>query len=366
MNNWHKIDLTELDTPALLIDKGHVEYNIQQAIVHAGGLHRLRPHVKTHKTLEVARMQIAAGITKFKCATIPEAEMLGVADAKDVLIAYQPQGPKIKRVYQLTQTFPETIFNVLIDNVQTAREIHEVFQEKDSCLSVYIDVNDGQNRTGIIPEFVEKLVSDCQQWPGIVISGIHCYDGHINMSSLDQRTETCVKAFMDVVALREKITQQLGRPLNMVAGGSGSFSVHATKHDVECSPGTFIFWDERYATDYQEQKFRKAAVVATRVISKTDTHTYCLDLGHKSVASEFPFPRVAFLGPHELEQKGHSEEHLIIHSAKPDALDVGQLLLAYPYHICPTVALYDVIHVVEKGMLIDQWKVIARDRKIKI
>ena len=77
------IDFDQLDTPALVIDRDKVERNIQLAIKLAGGVKRLRPHVKTHKILEVAELQVAAGITKFKCATIAEAEMLGMAGAID-------------------------------------------------------------------------------------------------------------------------------------------------------------------------------------------------------------------------------------------------------------------------------------------
>ncbi len=100
-NYWNKINLQDIDTPALLIDKDMVEYNIQQAIVYAQGVDHFRPHVKTHKMLTVAKMQMAAGIYKFKCATIAEAEMLGMAGAPDVLIAYALQGPKIGRYLQL-------------------------------------------------------------------------------------------------------------------------------------------------------------------------------------------------------------------------------------------------------------------------
>jgi len=76
--SWREIDLSSIDTPALLVDKGLVSHNITAAIDYAGGVDHFRPHVKTHKTLEVAELQLAAGITRYKCATIPEAEMLGV------------------------------------------------------------------------------------------------------------------------------------------------------------------------------------------------------------------------------------------------------------------------------------------------
>ncbi len=366
MSTWHSIDLSRVDTPALIVDKDKVKHNIDAAISHAGGLERLRPHVKTHKSLEIAKMQVAVGIVKFKCATIPEAEMLGMAGAHDVLIAYQPQGPKVSRVLALNLTFPETKYSVLIDNEFSATFINKVFADANVICPVYIDVNNGHNRTGIKTANVASLVSNCIDLSNIKIIGLHCYDGHIRMASLDNRVSESTAAFLEVVTLKEQLEKEHSLSLNMVAGGSPSFSVHAVHHKVECSPGTFLFWDQRYGEMYEEQPFEKAAVVATRVISKIDAHTYCLDLGHKSIASEFPFPRLKFITDHDLKQTGHSEEHLTVTCEIPDALEVGQLLLGFPYHICPTVALYDHFQVVEAGAVIGQWQVTARDRKITI
>jgi len=360
------MNLSQIDTPALLVNKDKVAANIKLAIKYAGGTDRLRPHVKTHKMLEVARMQMAAGIYEFKCSTIAEAEMLGMAGAQDVLIAYPVQGPKINRVATLIQRFPKTSFSVLIDNEATAGQIDVVFAEAGLVLNVFIDLNNGHFRTGIIPERVPDLVDFCKRLDHLKIIGLHCYDGHIRMPSLEERIAACREAFKPVAALRQRLSEDLDRPLAIVAGGSPSFSVHAKYHDVACSPGTWIFWDERYSSDYQEQKFQKAAMIATRVISKLDAHTYCLDVGHKSIASEMPFPRMAFDTPHQFTQVGHSEEHLLIKSEAPDVLHPGELLLAYPFHVCPTVALHDYAHIISDGEIVDQWKVIARTRKITI
>ncbi|MFT6000368.1 MAG: D-serine deaminase-like pyridoxal phosphate-dependent protein [Neolewinella sp.] len=360
------MNLSKIDTPALLVDKDKVAANIKLAIKYAGGTDRLRPHVKTHKMLEVAQMQVAAGIYKFKCATIAEAEMLGMAGAKDVLIAYPVQGPKINRVASLIERFSETTFTALVDNETTARQIDAVFAEAGLVLEVFIDLNNGHFRTGIIPERVPELAAFCESLDHLKIVGLHCYDGHIRMPSLEERIVACQEAFKPVAALREQLTEDLGRPLKIVAGGSPSFSVHAKHHDVDCSPGTWIFWDERYGSDYQEQEFHKAAMLATRVISKLDAYTYCLDVGHKSIASEMPFPRMVFDTPHQFTQVGHSEEHLIIKSEEPDVLEPGELLLAYPFHVCPTVALHEHAHIISNGEVVDQWKVIARKRKITI
>lgn len=366
MNAWRQIDFSNIDTPALLIDRDKVARNIQLAIRYAGGVERLRPHVKTHKMLEVARMQVAEGIRKFKCATIAEAEMLGMAGAEDVLIAYPVQGPKIGRVIALMVKYPETHYSILIDNPHTAGAINEKAQASGRVMDACIDINNGDNRTGVRIDKAWALAEALKPLPYVRLVGLHCYDGHIKMPSLDERTAVCRKAFEGILLLRETLQVEWRRAFPIVAGGCATFPVHARYHDVECSPGTFVFWDEGYASHYREQHFEKAAVLATRVVSRIDSHTYCLDLGYKSVASEFPFPRVAFLHPHSFIQLAHSEEHLVIKSTAPDVLSVGQLLLAFPYHICPTVALYEQVHVVRSGNIIAQWEVIARKRKITI
>src|SRR5438128_12350864 len=119
--SWYHINnIEEIDSPALVIYPERVKYNIDLAIKMIGDASRLRPHVKTHKTREVSLLLIEAGVDKFKCATIAEAEMLGDCGAPDVLLAYQPVGPKLSRFISLIQKFPATRFSCLIDNTESA------------------------------------------------------------------------------------------------------------------------------------------------------------------------------------------------------------------------------------------------------
>src|SRR5947208_3122311 len=95
---WYLIEgIDQIDTPGLVIYEERVRENIRMAIELAGGADRLRPHAKTHKSAEVTRLMKEAGIDQFKCATIAEAEMLAMEGAGDVLLAYQPVGPKVNR-----------------------------------------------------------------------------------------------------------------------------------------------------------------------------------------------------------------------------------------------------------------------------
>src|SRR5436305_1565869 len=97
--SWHPVsNVNEVASPALLVYPDRVRENIQRMLRLAGGPGRLRPHMKTHKLPEVVRMQRALGISKFKCATIAEAEMTAACGAPDVLMAYQAVGPNVGRL----------------------------------------------------------------------------------------------------------------------------------------------------------------------------------------------------------------------------------------------------------------------------
>src|SRR6266498_1664634 len=107
-NEWFHIrEIDKIDSPALVIFPERVKANIQTAISMVG-VDRLRPHVKTNKSAEASQLMLDTGITKFKCATIAEAEMLGIIVAPDVLLAYQPLGPKLQRFIELIKKFPAT------------------------------------------------------------------------------------------------------------------------------------------------------------------------------------------------------------------------------------------------------------------
>ena len=165
--------------------------------------------------------------------------------------------------------------------------------------------------------------------------------------------------------LREKILEAGFPEPIIVAGGSPTYPIHARRTGVECSPGTFIYWDKGYADLCPEQAFISAAYLMTRVISLPDAEHLCLDLGHKSVAAENPLPlRVFFENAPELKPVGQSEEHLVVHAGLGHPYRVGDVLWGIPYHICPTVALYERAVTVVDGVVTGEWMAVARDRKL--
>ena len=367
--DWYTInDIDKLDSPALVIILERVRANIQTAIGMVNSVDDLRPHVKTNKSAEATQLMLKAGITKFKCATIAEAEMLGICKAPDVVLSYQPLGPKLQRFIAVIKKFPATKYSCLTDNLAAANEQSLAFAENKIEVPVYIDLNLGMNRTGIIPgdEAIE-LCQFCSTAKGIKFAGLHAYDGHIRTPDIIIRTKECNEAFTAVEKMKEKLLELRIPVSNIIAGGSPTFPIHAARKNVECSPGTFIYWDKGYINQCPEQHFLPAAVLVTRIISLPSPTRVCTDLGHKSVAAENELgKRIFFLNVNDLNPVGHSEEHLVLEAKKDHGYKTGDVLYGMPYHICPTVALYERATIIENNKAVGEWKMMARDKMISL
>jgi D-serine deaminase-like pyridoxal phosphate-dependent protein len=355
-------NIEEVDSPAVLVFPELISQNIVTAIAMAGDRSMLRPHVKTHKMAEVSRMLLKAGIQKFKCATIAEAEMLVIAGAKDILLAYQPTTVKAHRLAALAAANPDVIFGYLVDNRQSASALVGLLAGDN--LRAWIDLNVGMNRTGISPGDAMDLYQFCRNTLHLQPVGLHAYDGHIHDTDVIARYQQAETILTNVMALKNKIADLFKSELVLVMGGTPCFPFYAGKPGVETSPGTFVFWDDSYTRMFPDMKFDIAAVVLTRIISVVDRETICLDLGHKSVASEGPLPRVFFPAHPHAKVVGHSEEHLVVNLPDTSGCHAGDSWFGIPTHICPTIALYESVQVVEDDRIIGTWRVIARDRSI--
>lgn len=366
--NWYTLEnSTQLITPALLVFPDRILHNIRTMIAMAGGTDYLRPHIKTHKTAEIIQMQMNEGIQKFKCATIAEAELLAMCNAPDVLFAMQPVGSNIERLFKLIEKYPNVKFSALVDNPVTLKSLSDKAKSRSNILSLWMDVNNGMNRTGILTdEKAAELYKAMETDPHVEAMGLHVYDGHIRNTDYMEREKVCDNAFESVTSLKLEI-ESLGIEVReIIAGGSPTFPFHGKREGVEASPGTTLLWDAGYGTLFPEMDFLPAAVIVSRIISKPKSHVLCLDLGHKHLASEMPFPRVAFLDMKDCQQRGQSEEHFVLECENSENYSVGDVCYALPIHICPTVAKYTHLQVVSEGRITDSWKVAARDQTITI
>jgi len=371
---WFEVgDAASIASPALLVYRSRVAENLKRMLAIAGGPVCLRPHIKTHKMREMIELQLALGITKFKCATLAEAELAARAGVPDLLLAYQPVGPSLEGIAALFSAFPRTKFSVLCDDAGAMRELSKTMTslngdkeaEEEARLEVLLDLDVGQHRTGVSADAkAAELYALLASLPGLRPGGLHAYDGHIADADPARRAAACEAAFLPVVTLRRELLDA-GLPVpRVVAGGTPTFPIHARRGDVEYSPGTCVFWDAGYAFKLPDLPFLPAALVLTRVISKPGPNRLCLDLGHKAIAAEMPPPRVQFLNLKDAVPVLHSEEHLVLETRRSNDFNLGDCLYGVPWHICPTVALHAEAVVIEQGMSAGRWPVAARDRRL--
>jgi len=365
---WFTVsNAAEIPSPSLLVYPDRVEENLRRMIALAGGVERLRPHMKTHKMPELIGLQLARGITRFKCATIAEAEMTASCGAPDVLLAYQPVGPNVGRFVQLMERFPRTRFATIADDAEAVRTLSGAAAAAGRPIEVLLDIDCGQHRCGVEagPRALE-LYQLIASLPGLRPGGLHVYDGHIHDADPEARAASAEAAFAPTQALCRQLKAS-GLPVaRVVAGGTPTFPLHARRPEVECSPGTCVFWDAGYTAKLPDMDFLVAALVLTRVVSKPGGSRLCLDLGHKAIAAESPHPRVQFPQLPDAKAVTHSEEHLVVETARAPECKVGDWFYGIPWHICPTVALHSEAVVVQNSRAEARWKITARERRLTL
>ncbi len=358
----------ELLTPQLVVYKDLIKENLKKMIEIAGGSGRLWPHVKTHKMLELVKLQRESGIERFKCATIAEAQMCGMAGAGEVVLAYPLVGPNIARFLELMSRFPQTDFYAVGDSTEWIKALGEAARKAGETASVLMDVDVGQHRTGVPIEEAKEAYRVWAGIPGIRMRGLHCYDGHRHESDAEERRRKTEETDRRV----KELIKSLGAAYDcsvVIMGGTPSFPCYAALNRAYLSPGTCLLQDEGYRRAYPDMDFVPAAIILTRVISRPSAREMTLDMGNKAVASDPVGERAVLAEFPEAETVLHNEEHWVVRV--PEGMEellpgVGSVLHAIPMHVCPTSALYPEAAVAEGGRVRDWWEITARNRRIDI
>ena len=228
----------DIVSPQLVYYPAIIRENIRKMIDIAGGAARLWPHIKTHKMAEVVQMQIEAGIDRFKCATIAEAEMAAKAGAKHLTLAYPLVGPNIKRFAALQAAFPEVEFFAIGDDTEQIRKLGQTCKA-----NVLMDVDMGQHRTGVPLDKVEAMYREWNTLPGIVMRGMHCYDGHRHESSVQEREVATAPVDKQIEEIKARLKADGICCEILIMGGTPSFPVHAEMTGEFLSPGTCVIQD---------------------------------------------------------------------------------------------------------------------------
>ena len=358
-------------SPGLLFYKDLIRANLRRMVDMAGGVERLRPHVKTHKTREIVGLAVDLGISKYKCATVAEAEMLARCRVPDVLLAYPLVGPNCERMARLVQAYPACRFSLIADHPSPVRALADAMARTGKKVQVLIDLDVGQHRTGIAAgQEALKLYELFAKLPGIEPGGLHIYDGHNHQENVADREAAVKQALGPVLELRDALEKKGLAVPRLVLGGTPTFSVFArlALPKGECSPGTCVLHDDGYGKRFADLAgFVPAAVLLTRVISRPTPRRITFDLGYKAIASDPPAgKRLILLDVPDYEAVLQNEEHLVVETPEAERFAPGDAVYAIPTHICPTCAMHRMAYVVENGKVTDRWEIVARDRVLSV
>lgn len=360
-------EFESIPSPALLVFPAIVRANLQAAVRIAGSPDRLRPHVKTHKTREIVRLELELGVGKHKCATLAEASLLAQCGATDILLAYPLVGPNVSLFADLIGQFPAARFAAIADDLVAARRLSAEMSRRGLACDLLLDLNVGQNRTGVpIGADAAGLYGEFARLPGLRPGGLHVYDGHHRQESADERSRAVAELLSQVREFRTELGRRHWPTPRLVLGGTPTFPIHARCADdgVECSPGTFVLHDAGYRDRYDDiRDFRPAAAVLTRLVSRPGANRLTFDVGTKAIAADPPLElRCQLVGLEDARIVAHNEEHLVLESDRAGQFQVGDGFLAIPTHVCPTMALYPAALTVEDGRATGRWAIAARDR----
>jgi D-serine deaminase-like pyridoxal phosphate-dependent protein len=357
----------KIASPSLLLYKKIIEENTKSIINQADGTHRLWPHVKSHKMKDFVALLQSFGITRFKCATIAEAEMLALQETKDILLAYSLVGPSIDRFVSLSFHYPNSNFWAIGDSLEMIEALGKRAFLEGLSVQFLIDVNMGMNRTGVNLEDLAAFYEKCATFKGICLKGLHCYDGNHHESSIEKRCGEVQKTDHVVFSIRDSLIQKGYDCSVLVMGGSPSFPCHAMQSDVFLSPGTIFIHDYGYEQSFPDFGYKYGATLLSRVISLPASGFFTLDLGYKAIASDPIGVRGKILNLDHAISVFQNEEHWVFkmeEGYENERPNIGDVLYVVPTHICPTSALYEYALIIENGEVVDRWEVTARNRTI--
>ena len=339
----------DLPTPSLLVDLDAFEANVAGMAAHAksAGI-ALRPHAKTHKCVEVAKRQIAAGALGVCVATIREAEAMAAGGIGGLLITSEMVGnEKIGRLVQLTRRSPETMS--VVDNPLHARQLSAAAAAAKVTFQLMIDIDPGGRRTGIAAGAPAKaLAHEIGKLPHLKLRGIHSYAGpSSHVVGHEARRTHSHQAMAPAVATWHELRRE-GIALEILSGGStGTYNIDPElKAMTELQVGSYAFMDIDYrriggrsGTSYDD--FRPALTVLATVISKTYRESATVDAGFKAFATDRKFgPELK--GITGVDYGWGGDEHGILKFVQPSrAIELGDRLEFIVPHCDPNVNLYD-------------------------
>jgi D-serine deaminase-like pyridoxal phosphate-dependent protein len=363
------MNVYELDTPAVLIDMETMDRNLRRMADYCTA-HKiaLRPHTKTHKIPEIARLQMQYGASGITVAKLGEAEVMAEAGICDMLIVYPIWGAsKWKR---LTQLAKKVRISVAMDSLEVAAGISAAAKSAEVEIGIRLEFDTGFGRCGLgANEASIAIAKQVIAMPNLRWEGISLYPGHI-MGTRKIRE-------LDIVQENVRLDQLFalldgaGIPYPVVSGGNtpAAFESHRFHGITEIRPGTYVF-NDRNTVDAEAATYAGCAmVVLATVVSTSVPGRAILDAGSKTLSADtlLSGERQHFgciQGHPELALHDLSEEHGHLILSSGSNVKIGDRLRIVPNHVCPCINLHDRVFVVSGEQVVDEWKVAARGKTV--
>jgi D-serine deaminase-like pyridoxal phosphate-dependent protein len=358
-----------LATPALVLDLDVFERNVATMAEHCrrNGL-SLRPHAKTHKSVTIAKAQIAAGAIGQCCAKLGEAEAMGAGGIESIVITSPVVTARgIARLMALNAKISDLM--VAVDNPENARALDAAAKAAGKPLKVLIDLDPGLHRTGAQPgEAVLALGEFAHKSDGLTLRGLQCYAGHVmHIEAFADRREKSLVAMKLLGETRDAFRAR-GLPTDIVSGGgTGSFDIDPeAKVLTELQGGSYIFMDKQYNDVHggngATMPFVTSLFVQMSVVSANTPGLVTTDAGFKAFSTDAEPPVLSSGAPDGAKYFFFGDEQGGIALPAGGSLALGAQLTAVTPHCDPTVNLYDCYHVVRGDKLVDIWPIEARGR----
>ena len=356
-----------LDTPALVLDLDIVEANIARTVEIARDADaRLRPHIKTHRMLAVARLQIDAGARGICCAKTGEAEVFADGGIDDIFIANQVVGAaKMRRLRALSE---RVRLAVGVDHPEQIELLSQAFGGAEP-LDISIEIDVGQRRTGVVePHEAVELAQRVLDAPGLALRGVYTHEGHDYAARDDADLAVIAdQAQRQMLEAAQAIRDATGAPCEVSMGSTPSLFARKFHAGIdELRPGTAVFNDGSHANFLGHTDWCAATVLAT-VVNRPAPDRVVVDAGAKALTSDRRGPSILensgfgmVIGRPDATIVSLSDEHGVLSVPDADAYSIGEVVQIIPNHICPCVNLYDHAFVAREGVVQDVWEVSAR------
>jgi D-serine deaminase-like pyridoxal phosphate-dependent protein len=357
----------ELDTPEVLLDLAAMERNIARMadIARDAGL-KLRPHTKTHKSPEIAKLQLRAGASGITVAKLGEAEVMVEYGIDDILIAYPIVGErKLERLARLHQ---KAKLIVSTDSVECAEGLHQVGESTGKPVEVYVEIDTGLGRCGHKPgrETID-VVKQMKRLSGIRVVGVMTHEGHSWTATESSKREEIIRETSSALADTAKELRALGLPCTEVSAGATPTAFHAKAATgaTEMRPGTYIFNDVNVLTHGFITREDCAVTVLATVVGHPAKDRVILDVGSKTLSQDGAIDN-DFKGVFVDKPRWHlvklTEEHGIVHVPEGEKVVIGERVRIIPNHVCVVTNLVDQFVTVRGSEIVGTLKVEARGR----